>query len=60
MSNFMTLIGAEEVSRAASSMQDAAEQMKQAASSIDFSLETHRRFMDDWLSRFETALKEKQ
>jgi acyl-CoA thioesterase len=55
--NTMLLVGAEEVSRAASRMQDAAEKMTQAAASLDHSLEMQRRFMDDWLNRLADALK---
>lgn len=51
------LAGSEEVGRAASRMQAAAEQMKLAASNIDYALELHHRWMDDWLSRLQTALE---
>jgi hypothetical protein len=56
MSQYITLIGVEEVSRAASRMVDAADRMSQVAANIDGSLERHQRFMDDWLQRFENAL----
>lgn len=59
MSNYVTLLGAEEVSRAGSAMQEAASTMSSAAENIAFALERHQRFMDDWLMRFEAALEPK-
>jgi hypothetical protein len=38
-------------------MQHSAEAMKQAANSFDDTLERHRRWMDDWLLRFEAAIE---
>lgn len=58
MSNYVTLIGAEEVSRAGSSVSSAAREMKEAANTISDALYQQRQFMDDWLLRFETVLKE--
>lgn len=51
------LIGAEDVRSAGYTMQHAADAMKQAANSFDDTLERHRRWMDEWLSRFETAIE---
>lgn len=56
MSQYVTLVGAEEVSRAAHTMSSAASTMSSAASSIDSSLDRHQRFMSEWLERFEEAL----
>lgn len=56
MSGYVTLLGAEQVQSAANTMRAAAEEMSRAASSIDHSLQQHRQFMDDWLSRFEAAV----
>ncbi len=57
MADYITLLGAEEVSRAASSMRDAAETMSRAASNFDYSIQANQRFMDDWLARFEAAVE---
>ena len=56
MGEYVTLLGAEEVGRAASSMREAAAQMSSAASSIDWANQQQRQFMDDWLVRFEAAV----
>jgi len=56
MSNYVTLVGAEEVSRAGSNMRDAASTMSSAASNLDDVMSRHQRFMDDWLIRFEDAV----
>lgn len=50
------LVGSEDVSRAGYTMREAAQTMASAASSIQYSLEMHQRFMDDWLIRFEDIL----
>lgn len=59
MSQYITLLGAEEVSSAASRMTSAAQQMNSAAASIAWSLEQHQRFMDDWLVRMQDTLNAK-
>lgn len=59
MSQYVTLLGAEEVSRAASRMQSAADAMSSAASNLDSILERHQRFMDDWLSRLDGTLSDR-
>lgn len=56
MAEYMHLVGAEQVQTAANTMRSAAEDMRRAASGMDDALERHRRFMDDWLQRFESAL----
>lgn len=57
MSNYITLMGAEDVSRAGSRMASAAEQMSRAAGSIDDALQRHQQFLDDWLMRFEAVME---
>ena len=56
MSNYVTLVGAEEVSRASCNMRDAASTMSSAAGNLDDVMSRHQRFMDDWLIRFEDAV----
>lgn len=57
MAEYMHLVGAEDVSRAASTMSSAASEISGAARSIDWSMEQQRRFMDDWLQRFEEVVE---
>ncbi len=57
MERYITLLGAEEVSRAASTMSSAASEMQRAASSMHSTMEVHHRFMDDWLQRFQTMME---
>lgn len=59
MSQYVTLLGAEEVSRAASRMQSAADAMSSAVSSLDSILERHQRFLDDWLIRLDGTLSDR-
>ena len=56
MSEYMHLIGAEQVQTAANTMREAAHDMQNAASTMDFSLQQHRNLMDDWLQRLEQVL----
>lgn len=56
MADYVTLLGAEDVSRAGYAMRDAAQRMNEASSSIAWSLEQHQRFMDDWLVRLNDTL----
>lgn len=58
MSEFIHLLGADDVSRAGSRIQNAANDMIRAASSIDDSLHRQRIFIDDWLMRLETLFQE--
>ncbi len=55
MGNYITLLGAEEVTKAASRIKEAAETMSMAASSLDESLRLHRQYMDQWIARLEDA-----
>ena len=57
MSDYMHLIGADEVSRAGHTMTNAADSMRSAAAVIDTALERHRAVMDDWLQRLEEILE---
>jgi len=57
-SEYMTLIGTEQVQSAAVTMRSAAEQMSRAASAMEDSFFKHQRFMDDWLERFASVLAE--
>jgi hypothetical protein len=62
MSDYVTLVGAEQVSSAARSMREAAEQMKHAAGEIDASLLRHQQFLNvlnEWLAQFESVLSER-
>jgi hypothetical protein len=56
VADYIHLTGAEEVSRAASRMQSAAEEMKRAAESIGYSFETHQRFLTQWLAEYRDLL----
>jgi len=51
------LDGSNEVSRAGSAIGSAALGMQSAASNIEWALERHQRFLDDWLQRFEAAIE---
>ncbi|WP_375249508.1 hypothetical protein [Sphingomonas sp.] len=59
MSQYITLVGAEEVSRAASQMQSAASAMSGAASYFESVFAQHQRFMDDWLTRLDGTLSDR-
>ena len=60
MSDYVHLVGAEDVRTAAITMRSAAEQMQSAAMAIDSSLERHQRFLDEWLERFATVTRDVQ
>jgi hypothetical protein len=53
---YITLMGAEDVSRASGGMQTAASEMTRAAGYFDDVMRRQQQFMDDWLCRFEAAL----
>lgn len=57
MADYITLLGAEDVRRAASQMSEAASTIQNAVSNITYALEQHQRFMDDWLSRQQAILE---
>lgn len=56
MADYITLMGAEQVQSAASTMSSAASEMNRAAANIDGAFERHQRFMEEWLNRFEQIL----
>ncbi len=55
MSTHITLLGAEEVARAGSTMQSAAESMQRAAASFQESVDRHIRAMEDFAIRMADA-----
>ena len=59
MADYVTLLGAEEVSRAASNMSAAAADMQRAASTMQSVFEQQERFMNDWLSRLDGTLQDR-
>lgn len=56
MADYITLMGAEDVRRAAHEMTSAASAMQAAASSIEWSLQRHQQFLDNWLSQLEQIM----
>lgn len=57
MTNYVHLIGAEDVRAAGSAMREAAHEMKNAASAITEALYQHQRFMEQWLAEFKEAMR---
>jgi hypothetical protein len=57
MSDYMTLLGAEQVQSAAGTMRSAASEMQRAASEISGAFEMHQRFLTQWLMDFQTVLE---
>lgn len=60
MDQFVHLIGAEQVTNAASRMRDAANEMMHAANSISETYMLQQRWMEEWIQRFEVALANKK
>lgn len=56
MSEYIHLIGAEDVRIAANQMRQAADDMRRAANSISDSILAHQRHADEWICRFENAV----
>ena len=56
MSEYITLLGSEEVIRAGHQMERAARAMDQAAAQIADALMRHERFLAEWLDRLESVL----
>ena len=56
--DYVTLLGAEQVSNAGCSMRTAADEMKRAASEMSYAFDMHHRYMDDWLQRFTASIEE--
>lgn len=57
MADYITLLGAEDVARAARNMAEASAEMSSAARNINYSLTQHQRFLDDWLQRLEASIE---
>lgn len=57
MTEYITLMGAEQVQNAACTMSSAASQMQSAASQIEDSQRRHMEAMDQWLDRLEDVLE---
>jgi Sec-independent protein translocase protein TatA len=57
MTEYMHLIGAEDVRAAGRAMNEAASEMQRAMSYMDSALQQHQRFMDDWLMRFQQTME---
>jgi phosphoribosylpyrophosphate synthetase len=51
------LTGAESVKDAGHTISAAADTMRRAAADMEYALQTHQRFLDDWLSRLQDALE---
>ena len=60
MSEYVHLVGADDVKSAGFAMQRAADDMKCAASSIEDSLCRHCQKMDAWLERFAALIAERE
>ena len=58
MADYITLMGAEDVRRAAHTIAEAADTMNRASGNLDEVLHRQRLFMDDWLNRLEAVLQE--
>ena len=58
MRDYITLLGAEDVSKAGYNMMSAAEIISRATANLDDTLERNRQFMTDWLQTFERILSE--
>lgn len=58
MSEYVHLVGAEDVANAGRNISSAAADMNRAASYIDETLQRHERFLDDWLIRLEQVFKD--
>ena len=57
MTEYVHLIGAEDVLKAGASMREAAQEMQRAASSIEDTMFRHRQFLEDWAARLVTRLE---
>jgi len=58
MSNYITLLGAEDVSKAGFNILSAADNINRAVGNFDEPLRAHQRFMEEWLQTFERILAE--
>ena len=60
MSQYVTLIGTEDVSRAGRNMQDAAQSMNGAASEMSFQIDRLERVLQEFGDRMESLLAQKE
>lgn len=58
-SDYVTLMGAEDVRCAANAIRSAAEDMRQTVGYFEDSLFRQRQFMDEWLERFREIMEKK-
>lgn len=56
MSEYIHLVGSEQVQNAANTMRHAAEEMNRASANLEEVLFRHQRFLDDWLMRYEQVM----
>lgn len=59
MGDFIYLVGAEDVRSAGNTIASAATDMRAAVNNLDGVLLRHQTFMDEWLIRFEAAVRER-
>lgn len=57
MSEYVHLLGAEQVQSAASSMRSSAELIQRSVENLSYALELHHRQMEELLQRFEAAVE---
>ena len=50
------LMGSDDVRQGGNAARDAGQEMRRAAGQIEFALQQHQRFLDEWLGRFEDVL----
>ncbi len=58
MSDYITLLGSDDVRSGGHAIERAAADMNRAAGNFESVLERHHRFMDEWLQTFERILSE--
>lgn len=56
MTEYVHLVGAEQVQSAGSRIASAAEDIRRAAGSLDDSFRRHEFFLNEWLGRFEAVV----
>lgn len=59
MTEYMHLVGAEDVRSAASTIRNAAEDMRSAANTFSEAVDRQRMFLDEWLQRLEAIMEPK-
>lgn len=57
MSDYINLLGADDVRSAGRTIASAAGDMRSAASAIESTMDRHQRFLDDWLARLEAVMQ---